>query len=213
MTPTLNLGGVLYLFLRGMVGPEAPRLDGAPCGVFAWPTPPALVTALSDLLDTGSPPDGRRWRAWPGPRPDRRPDVASGHRRDLAAFNRAGVLVRRRRPRRHPAGPAGSRETSGWRWPPPWPSGRPRVRTRLRRPGDGPRTPPPMQMTTSISAPCRGPSLANWVGSGSPAGWWPRRGRRSRPAPPPGRDGPVSRPYWRDERAVAADAPGPSRRR
>ena len=54
--PDLNLGGVLYLFVRGMVGPETPLLDGTPCGVFTWPTPAALVTGLSDLLDTGSPP-------------------------------------------------------------------------------------------------------------------------------------------------------------
>ena len=48
--PATHLAGVLYLFLRGMVGPEGPAVDGVPCGVFAWPTPPALVT-----LAVGSP--------------------------------------------------------------------------------------------------------------------------------------------------------------
>jgi exodeoxyribonuclease V beta subunit len=50
-----HLAGVLYLFLRGMTGPDAPVLDGAPCGVFAWRPPPALVEAISDLLDAGAP--------------------------------------------------------------------------------------------------------------------------------------------------------------
>jgi exodeoxyribonuclease V beta subunit len=49
--PTVHLGGVLYLFLRGMVGPDTPLADGAPHGVFAWSPPPAVVTGLSDLLD------------------------------------------------------------------------------------------------------------------------------------------------------------------
>ncbi len=49
--PTQHLGGVLYLYLRGMCGPETPRVDGAPCGVFAWRPPVALVLELSGLLD------------------------------------------------------------------------------------------------------------------------------------------------------------------
>ena len=32
--------GVLYLFLRGMCGPDGPAVDGVPCGVFSW-RPPA----------------------------------------------------------------------------------------------------------------------------------------------------------------------------
>jgi exodeoxyribonuclease V beta subunit len=51
--PAEHLGGVKYLFVRGMVGPETPVVDGAPCGVFAWHPPAALVTALSDALDVG----------------------------------------------------------------------------------------------------------------------------------------------------------------
>jgi exodeoxyribonuclease V beta subunit len=52
--PEANLGGVLYLFLRGMNGPEAPLAGGLQCGVFSWETPPAMITALSGLLDQGS---------------------------------------------------------------------------------------------------------------------------------------------------------------
>ncbi|HEY5822610.1 MAG TPA: UvrD-helicase domain-containing protein [Propionibacteriaceae bacterium] len=53
--PDRHLGGVLYLFVRGMAGPETPRFDGVPCGVFSWRPPAALVTALSDLLDGVTP--------------------------------------------------------------------------------------------------------------------------------------------------------------
>jgi exodeoxyribonuclease V beta subunit len=53
--PDRDLAGVAYLFLRGMVGPDTPLVDGEPCGVFAWRPPGALVTALSDLLDQGAP--------------------------------------------------------------------------------------------------------------------------------------------------------------
>ena len=50
-TPASHLGGVLYLFVRGMVGPEAPLFDGHPSGVFSWSPPPGLVVALSALFD------------------------------------------------------------------------------------------------------------------------------------------------------------------
>ncbi len=52
--PERHLAGVLYLFLRGMTGPEVPRADGLPCGVLAWRPPGAMIAALSDLLDTGA---------------------------------------------------------------------------------------------------------------------------------------------------------------
>jgi exodeoxyribonuclease V beta subunit len=45
--PDRHLAGVLYLFVRGMTGP-----DGA--GVFAWRPSGALVADLSDVLDTGA---------------------------------------------------------------------------------------------------------------------------------------------------------------
>ena len=49
--PERHLGGVLYLFVRGMVGPETPMVDGSPCGVFSWRPPAALVGSLSDVLE------------------------------------------------------------------------------------------------------------------------------------------------------------------
>ncbi len=49
--PARHLGGVAYLYLRGMCGPATPAVDGQPCGVFAWRPPVDLVTELSDLLD------------------------------------------------------------------------------------------------------------------------------------------------------------------
>ncbi|BBY55076.1 exodeoxyribonuclease V subunit beta [Mycobacterium koreense] len=51
--PRRHLGGVVYLFLRGMCGPDTPRIDDHPTGVFSWLPPPGLVTALSELLHRG----------------------------------------------------------------------------------------------------------------------------------------------------------------
>ena len=52
--PETHLGGFAYLFVRGMAGAETPRVDGTPCGVFAWRPPAGLVEALSDVLDRGA---------------------------------------------------------------------------------------------------------------------------------------------------------------
>jgi exodeoxyribonuclease V beta subunit len=52
--PSQHLGGVLYLFLRGMCGADTPVVDGHPAGVFSWQPPAALITGLSDLLDVGA---------------------------------------------------------------------------------------------------------------------------------------------------------------
>ncbi|OBI99140.1 exodeoxyribonuclease V subunit beta [Mycobacterium sp. 1465703.0] len=49
--PRRHLGGILYLFVRGMCGPDTPVFDGHPAGVFGWQPPWSLVAALSDLLD------------------------------------------------------------------------------------------------------------------------------------------------------------------
>ena len=49
--PARHLGGILYLFVRGMAGPATPRVAGVPCGVFGWCPPDGLVPELSDLLD------------------------------------------------------------------------------------------------------------------------------------------------------------------
>jgi exodeoxyribonuclease V beta subunit len=51
--PSAHLGGVLYLFVRGMCGPQTPTAEGHPCGVFSWLPPASMVVALSDLLDEG----------------------------------------------------------------------------------------------------------------------------------------------------------------
>jgi exodeoxyribonuclease V beta subunit len=48
--PASQLGGALYLFLRGMI-PGAPVFEGGqPCGVFSWCPPASLVAEVSDLL-------------------------------------------------------------------------------------------------------------------------------------------------------------------
>jgi exodeoxyribonuclease V beta subunit len=48
-----HLAGILYLFVRGMVGPATPEVAGERCGVFSWRPPIVLVEALSDLFDHG----------------------------------------------------------------------------------------------------------------------------------------------------------------
>ena len=59
--PHVHFGGVLYLYLRGMAGPETPVIEGHPTGVFSWQPPIALVEAVSDLLDGRGPrAEGRR---------------------------------------------------------------------------------------------------------------------------------------------------------
>ncbi|MGQ0467758.1 MAG: UvrD-helicase domain-containing protein [Sporichthyaceae bacterium] len=51
--PERQLGGALYLFLRGMPGPAADGSGDVP-GVFAWTPPPAVVVACSELLAKGT---------------------------------------------------------------------------------------------------------------------------------------------------------------
>jgi exodeoxyribonuclease V beta subunit len=48
--PERDLGGVMYLYLRGMCGAATPAFDGNPAGVFSWRPPVGLVIDLSDLL-------------------------------------------------------------------------------------------------------------------------------------------------------------------
>ncbi|RDH76960.1 exodeoxyribonuclease V subunit beta [Mycolicibacterium moriokaense] len=52
-SPQQHLGGAMYLFLRGMCGPQTPVADGHPAGVFSWRPPASLITAMSDLLAAG----------------------------------------------------------------------------------------------------------------------------------------------------------------
>lgn len=52
--PQVNLGGVLYLFLRGMAGPEVMTTEpGLGTGVFSWQPAPALIVALSNVFAGG----------------------------------------------------------------------------------------------------------------------------------------------------------------
>ncbi|MFI5509156.1 exodeoxyribonuclease V subunit beta [Mycobacterium sp. NPDC051804] len=53
-SPEEHLGGVLYLFVRGMCGAQTPIVDGHPMGVFSWRPPASLIVAMSDLLDAGA---------------------------------------------------------------------------------------------------------------------------------------------------------------
>ncbi|MDO5287546.1 MAG: UvrD-helicase domain-containing protein [Actinomycetia bacterium] len=48
--PEQHLGGIGYLFVRGMAGAATPRIGTMPCGVFCWQPPASLVTELSDRL-------------------------------------------------------------------------------------------------------------------------------------------------------------------
>lgn len=49
--PSQHIGGVLYLYVRGMAGTQAPDCDGHTPGVFFWQPPAELIIELSDLLD------------------------------------------------------------------------------------------------------------------------------------------------------------------
>jgi len=51
--PQLHLGGVLYLFVRGMSALEPTRIGDKPCGVWSWRPPVGLVESLSELFDSG----------------------------------------------------------------------------------------------------------------------------------------------------------------
>ena len=48
--PSAHLGGSMYLFVRGMIGPETPVADGERCGVARWFPPAHGIVALSDLF-------------------------------------------------------------------------------------------------------------------------------------------------------------------
>ncbi|MCU1396532.1 MAG: Exodeoxyribonuclease [Ilumatobacteraceae bacterium] len=52
--PDVHLGGIAYLFVRGMVGPSTPLADGVPHGVFSWRPSTSAVLALDQLFATGA---------------------------------------------------------------------------------------------------------------------------------------------------------------
>ncbi len=49
-SPERHLGGVAYLFVRGMIGAATPTLAGETYGVFSWRPPTATIVALEALL-------------------------------------------------------------------------------------------------------------------------------------------------------------------
>ncbi len=51
--PEQHLGGSMYLFVRGMIGPDAPIIDGERCGVFRWSPPPEMIVELSRRFANG----------------------------------------------------------------------------------------------------------------------------------------------------------------
>jgi exodeoxyribonuclease V beta subunit len=51
--PAVHLGGAMYLFVRGMAGPDTPVADGERCGVARWRPPTEMIVALSDLFVGG----------------------------------------------------------------------------------------------------------------------------------------------------------------
>jgi exodeoxyribonuclease V beta subunit len=48
--PVTHLGGSIYLFLRGVTGPDTPVVDGERCGVARWRPPATMIVALSRLF-------------------------------------------------------------------------------------------------------------------------------------------------------------------
>ena len=52
-SPEVHLGGIGYLFVRGMVGAHTPNAGGRPYGVFQWRPPAATVVALDALFAEG----------------------------------------------------------------------------------------------------------------------------------------------------------------
>jgi len=53
-TPEVHLGGIGYLFLRGMVGQATPVHLGCPYGVFVWQPPAATVLGIDQLFVEGA---------------------------------------------------------------------------------------------------------------------------------------------------------------
>lgn len=49
--PQRHLGGVGYLFVRGMNGPDTPVIDGGRCGVFTWHPSADLIINASAVLE------------------------------------------------------------------------------------------------------------------------------------------------------------------
>ncbi len=52
--PAAHLGGSVYLFVRGMIGPGTPVVGGERAGVTRWRPPTAMIVELSELLAGGA---------------------------------------------------------------------------------------------------------------------------------------------------------------
>ena len=126
--PARHLGGILYLYVRGMCGPETPEVDGQPCGVFAWHPPAAMVVELSDLLaGLTSGAEVSRMSTETAPVDSHRPQVRAGADRAAGAVQPGRRADGGRRPRRRAArhddrrarrgGPAGHRARRARRTP------------------------------------------------------------------------------------------------
>ena len=100
--PDAHLGGVLYLFVRGMSAAGPASADAvSPPGVWSWRPPAALVEAVSELFDRGVRGDRAADR-----RRLRRP--AGARQRGIAArLQRRGHPLDIGRPRRAAVGPVG----------------------------------------------------------------------------------------------------------
>ena len=96
--PARNLGGIHYLFLRGMLGAAGPLAGVAATGVFDWHPPAGLIVELSEVARwplarmTVTRAARRRSSSHSGPLDPLAPAQALRAPEPLATFNRAGVL-------------------------------------------------------------------------------------------------------------------------
>ena len=178
--PEQHLGGVLYLFVRGMSATEPTRIGDQPCGVWSWRPPVGLVDVAeralrqrADVVTSVEAPDSFD------------SSLALRARRAAARVQPSGDPVHVRRARRAAAGAAEREPARSWRgWaqpsrpgPPGWatsastsrPSGTPPARIRTRR---------------LTSARCPGPTRSSGSRSWPGASSWGRTARstcRGRP--------------------------------
>ena len=177
--PEVHLGGVLYLYVRGMCGPDTPTVDGLPVGRLRLapargaghrPVRPARRRARGGVMIERFEVRG----------PLRRPAGDRCHRAAADLQPRRGDH-RRRRPRRHPARRADRR-------PPTRRSASPlALAVRAARHGLGLRRPRGRRGTRRPPTPTRRPAPASPTCS---------RGPRSRAGWPASRPAPPRRPRW-----------------
>lgn len=87
--PARHLVGVAYLFLRGMVGPATPVIDGTPTGVFAWrPRPTSYLSSATCLTVVVLGDSARRQRGIGNPARTVRPSTCAGSAGTIATVQR-----------------------------------------------------------------------------------------------------------------------------